>query len=317
MPSVSVIIPTRNRSQLLPRAIESARAAGTDVEVVVVDDASTDETAEVCRGINGIRYVRLERHQNVAGARNIGVLNSRGEYITFLDDDDVRLEGSINFQVEALCCAPRVGLIYGQALIADQRGVVTDTLYPAACPQGDIFWELLGRNFIPSGTPLFRRSCLLTTGLLDTSAPGIEDWDLWIRIAALYPVSALEQPVMIWRKPTPSSGQFTSRADRMVAMSTRHFRRKWLKLTRAAQASQPMQDEARRRFSENMASHLVCETASALVARQPLRAQRNALAALNLYPRESVRVAGGYALRLLKSGAKGRSPGTGEAAPLV
>src|SRR5688572_10955142 len=90
MARISVIIPTHSRPHLLPRAVESALAAGTDVEVVVVDDASTDETAEACRALKGIRYIRLAHNQGVAGARNVGVLSSTAEYIAFLDDDDLR-----------------------------------------------------------------------------------------------------------------------------------------------------------------------------------------------------------------------------------
>jgi len=101
-PRASIIIATHDRPQLLPRAVESAHAAGTDVEIVVVDDASTDETARVCQTLSGIKYVRTERNQRVAGARNIGLVASRGEYISFLDDDDTRLPDSLDAQIEAL-----------------------------------------------------------------------------------------------------------------------------------------------------------------------------------------------------------------------
>ena len=73
MPKVSVIITTHNRPHLLHQAIESAQAAGADIELIVVDDASTDETANVCKELSGIRYLRVERNQKVAGARNIGI----------------------------------------------------------------------------------------------------------------------------------------------------------------------------------------------------------------------------------------------------
>ena len=306
MPTVSVIIATHNRSALLPRAIESAHAAGGNVEVLVVDDASTDETADVCRIIPGIRYLRLERNQQEAGARNIGILNSSGDYITFLDDDDVRLAGSLDLQLKALSSAPEVGLIYGQARIADQSGLATEDVYPRRCPQGDVFWELLGQNFIPCGTAVFRRSCLFRTGLLDQSVPGMEDWDLWIRIASLYQVMALEQPLMVWRKSTPVSGQATSHAGEMASMSTSLFRRKWLNLPRAAEGSARKRRQARQQFSKNMASHLVFETARAFLTGHFLGAQKNALAALRLHPCASVRVAATYTLRLLLESAKGR-----------
>src|SRR3712207_6699120 len=111
MPSVSVIIPTHGRPRLLPRAVESARRAGRDVEVIVVDDASTDETAEVCRGLEGVRYVRLERNQGVAGARNVGLLVSTADYVAFLDDDDLRLPGSLDRQRAVLEARPAAGFV--------------------------------------------------------------------------------------------------------------------------------------------------------------------------------------------------------------
>jgi glycosyltransferase involved in cell wall biosynthesis len=98
MPGISVIIPTHRRPHLLPRAVESTLAAAADVEVVVVDDASTDETSQVCQAVKGIRYIRLEHNQGMAGARNVGILASSAEYIALLDDNDVRLPGCLDLQ---------------------------------------------------------------------------------------------------------------------------------------------------------------------------------------------------------------------------
>src|SRR5712691_725321 len=102
MLKVSVIISTHNRPHLLPKAINSAKDAARNVEIIVVDDASCDETATVCQSISGIKYVRVDRNQGVAGARNIGLIASSGEYITFLDDDDVRIPNSLDEQIEVL-----------------------------------------------------------------------------------------------------------------------------------------------------------------------------------------------------------------------
>lgn len=310
MPRISVIITSHNRPHLLPHAIASARAAGTDVEVVVVDDASTDETAHVCRTIPDIHYVRVERNQRIAGARNIGILNSTGDYISFLDDDDLRIAGSLDLQIEALVSAPDAALVYGQALIANQSGIVTGEFYPRCCPHGDVFWELLGQNFIPCGTVIFRRSRLFRVGLLDQSVPGVDDWDLWLRIASLYPIKAVEQPVMIWRKSTPASGQGTSCADEVVTMSTNQFRQKWLKLPPSKRALQSLKREAWRRFSKNMAGHLAFETARALKGRQFQRAQKNMLAALRLHPWGLLRLAtSSSSLKFLWAKANGNRSG--------
>jgi glycosyltransferase involved in cell wall biosynthesis len=280
MATISVVIPTHSRPHLLPRAVESAFAAGTDVEVVVVDDASTDNTAEACRALKGISYIRLDHNQGVAGARNVGVLSSSAEYIAFLDDDDLRLPGSLDLQLNILRNTPSAALIYGQALIGGATDRFAGDRYPQPCPEGDIFWQIVTQNFIPSGSVLFRRSCLFSTGLLDRSIAGIDDWDLWVRVAALYPIAALDQPVVIWRRPSPDSDQSSARAVDMVAMSTRQFRRHWLRMPRVAQASPAMRRKAARRFSQNMASHLASEAIRSLSRGQVMRANHCVVAAL-------------------------------------
>jgi len=280
MASISVIIPTHSRPHQLPRAVESALAAGTHVEVVVVDDASTDDTAEACRNLKGISYIRLAHNQGVAGARNVGVLSSSAEYIAFLDDDDLRLPGSLDVQLAILRNTPSAALIYGQALIGGATDRFAHDRYPQPCPEGDIFWQLITQNFIPSGSVLFRRSCLFSTGLLDRSIAGIDDWDLWVRIAALYPVAAVDQPVVIWRRPSPDSDQSSAQAVDMVALSTRQFRRHWLRMPRVAQASPVVRRKAARRFSQNMASHLASEAIRSLSRGQMMRANHCVVAAL-------------------------------------
>jgi glycosyltransferase involved in cell wall biosynthesis len=280
MASISVIIPTHSRPHLLPRAVESALAAGTDVEVVVVDDASTDETAEACRALKGISYVRLAHNQGVAGARNIGMLSSSAEYIAFLDDDDLRLPGSLDHQLAVLQNTPGAALIYGQALIGGATDRFAHDRYPQTCPEGDVFWQLVTQNFIPSGSVLFRRSCLFSIGLLDRSIAGIDDWDLWVRVAALYQVAAVDEPVMIWRRPSPDSDQSSARAVEMVALSTRQFRRHWLRMPRVTQASPVVRRKAAGLFSQNMASHLASEAFRSLSCGQVMRANSCVVAAL-------------------------------------
>jgi glycosyltransferase involved in cell wall biosynthesis len=291
MPRISIVIPTHNRPHLLPRVVESAFAAGTDVEVIVVDDASTDETAAVCKSLNGITYVRLDQNQGVAGARNAGVLASTTEFIALLDDDDLREPGSLDLQLALLTAHPETALVYGQARITSTDRLRQDC-YPQSCPSGDVFWQLLTQNFIPSGSVVFRRSCLDRAGLFDASIPGIDDWDLWLRIAALYPIAALDQPVMTWHKPSPDSEQHSARAVEMVALSTKRFREHWLKLPRAAAAPAAVRRKAWRQFSENMASHLAWEAARSLAYRQVIRGTHCFLAALRFH-------SSGLALRAL------------------
>ena len=291
MPRSSIIIATHSRPQLLPRAVESARAAGTDVEVIVIDDASSDETADVCWALKGIKYLRVERNQRVAGARNIGLVASKGEYISFLDDDDTRLPGSLDLQIDLLAQNRDAALVYGQALYADEDRQVSDELYPLECPQGDIFWQLLTRNFIPCGSAVFRRSAIVSLGLLDETIPGLDDWDMWIRIAELYPVVALEQPVVTWRRSNVRSAQGTSDAASIVSQSIRKFKMDWMKLPRVATASRDLKRTTWRQFSENMLEHALWQSARAVARGKPLRPLKNLMVAPQLDPSAIVRIA--------------------------
>jgi hypothetical protein len=302
MPRASIIIATHSRPQWLPRAVESARSAGRDVEIVVVDDASSDETAEVCRNLSGINYVRVDRNQRVAGARNVGLVASRGEYLSFLDDDDTRLSGSLDDQLAALDREPQAGLIYGQAILGDHEGKPARNSYPADCPQGDIFWKLLSRNFIPCGSVVFRRSCLSSVGLLDDSIPGLDDWDLWVRIAEIYPIMALETPVITWRRSTPTSGQGTSQAANLVSLSVQQFRNCWMNLPRARAASKRARRAAWRTFSENMAEHLLWESARALRRGRPGQSLRDLSVLPRLSPLSLMRIVEHRILRVPQTG---------------
>ena len=256
------------------------------MEVIVVDDASSDETAEVCRSLSGIRWIRTERNQRVAGARNLGILASTGDYISFLDDDDRRLPGSLDIQLKALEAQPEAGLIYGQSLSEDQRGNVTDDpVIPLKCPQGDVFWELLEWNFISCLTAVFRRECLNKVGLLDPNLAGFDDWDLWIRIAEVYPIAAVEEPVAVWRKASVGTEQGSSDLTRIFTAISRVYRRRWLTLPRAAQAVPGQGEKAMRSFFRRAANVVIWEAADAVQARQYKRALEKLFVAFRLSPR--------------------------------
>ena len=283
MPRASVIIPTYNRPHLLSRAVESAFAAGTDLEVVVIDDASVDETAEVCRKLSGITYVRLDHNEGVAGARNAGIAASSADYIALLDDDDIRLPGSIDLQL-AKFEKGDAALIYGQALFGGAVDYLNQNRYPHPCPDNDVFWQLLSQNFIPSGSVIVRRSCLPCSAPFNRSLAGIDDWDLWIRIAANHSVACVEEPVVIWRRPSPESDQGSANAVEMVMRSTKQFRESWLLMAPISDAEPVKRRAVAKRFSENMASHLVNEARRSISCGELLNANRCLFAAIRFHP---------------------------------
>lgn len=220
MALASVVIPTHNRARTLLKAIESAKNAGENVEVIVVDDASTDETASVCQELDGIVFIRLERNSGQSVARNAGILRSTGEFVAFLDDDDLRIPGSLDRQIDLLTENEGFGFAYGRVHIGDsERCQPTGEIRPARCPSGDIFWQLLSGNFIYIASVLVRRRSLEKVGLFDPHIRGTEDWDLWIRLAEAYPVGALEEPVAVYRDFTPNSNQTSSNKPKMFESS--------------------------------------------------------------------------------------------------
>jgi glycosyltransferase involved in cell wall biosynthesis len=257
MPSVSIVIPTHNRPHLLPRAVESARAAGTNLEIIVVDDASQDETAAVCREIPDIKYIRLERNQGVAGARNIGILASSSEFIAFLDDDDLRLPGSLDMQTAALAVAPEAGVVCGAMLIADQDYRLTGEISSANHAGGDVFWQLLELDFpVMPLCVVIRRDCFLRVGLLNNRLRGIDDWDILVRIAELYPVLVMKEPVGIYRQPAPSSHQGSSAQSAQLNRAVRH-QIQLFGLPRVRSAAKSEIKRARRRTVHRVADTLL------------------------------------------------------------
>jgi glycosyltransferase involved in cell wall biosynthesis len=223
MARVSVIIPTHNRPTRLPQAVASARAAARDVEIVVVDDASMDETTAVCQTLGDIHYVRVERNQGVAGARNIGIFESRAPYIAFLDDDDLRLPGSLDLQADLLDENGGAGFVCGGMIMADQNQRPTGEIIRPRHPGGDAFWELLELDFpVMPLSALIRKECFLRVGLLNRKVNSVDDWDIFTRIAELYPVIATQVPVGIYRKPTPDSAQGSSARASQLKLAARH-----------------------------------------------------------------------------------------------
>ncbi|MCU1267021.1 MAG: glycosyl transferase [Acidobacteria bacterium] len=284
MATVSLIIPTFNRPQLLGRAVASALNAGTDVEVIVVDDASTDNTASVCATLRGIKYVRLDRNQGVAGARNVGLLVSTGDFVAFLDDDDLRLPGSLDHQVSLLQADPEACFIAGAVLLADQNSIPTGKVAEPGSESGDLFWKVLelDLHLIP-GSVVVRKSCLFEVGLFNSHLAGIDDWDLWTRLAEGRPVLVDQRPVCIYRCASPSSGQGSSALARHLYAAVQHQRRLLL-LPRALKATASQRRSVRKRTRRRIADTLSWRAAEEL-PRGALRfAASNFFTALRLSP---------------------------------
>jgi glycosyltransferase involved in cell wall biosynthesis len=283
MPKLTVIVPTHNRAGLLERAVESVQRAGTDLEIIVVDNASTDNTSEVCAGLPNIRYFRLDQNLGEGGARNFGIQESRSEYLAFLDDDDLRLPGSLDKQYEVLLQNPRAALVYGPVLIGDEDCRPTGESYPASRPTGDVFWELLAFNFIPLPSVVARKQSLIATGLFASGLQPARDYDLWLRVAETFEVAAVDEPVAIYRRWNISGKQMSANLASQYSAGAA-VQARGLGSRRARQASAATRRRVRRELLNVISDSLLYEAVVAL-RRDDLRvAFRNAANAVRFQP---------------------------------
>jgi glycosyltransferase involved in cell wall biosynthesis len=198
MALVSVIIPTHNRKALLLRAVHCVIGQrDVDVELIVVDDGSSDGSAEAVRERFGSR-VTLVRHEEPTGvstARNDGIMRASGEWIAFLDDDDVWAPDKLTSQMAELERSGRLW-VYSGMVATDVDLNILHGVRPD--PPEVIADEILVRNRLPSGPSnvVVRRTALDEVGLFDRSLRYNADWDMWIRIARMGPPALVPRPLL-------------------------------------------------------------------------------------------------------------------------
>jgi glycosyltransferase involved in cell wall biosynthesis len=188
-PRVSVVIPTHNRGNIVGRAVRSAlEQTLSDIEVIVVDDGSTDDTADVLSELDEprLRTVHLPLKGGVAHARNVGIAQARAEWVALLDDDDEWLPRKLESQIERADATndARVGAVYCSLKFITPEGEESP-FAEARLSEGQILRELLwpGQLVTPS-TFLLKRRALFEVGGFDESFEAAEDRDCWLRLAS-------------------------------------------------------------------------------------------------------------------------------------
>lgn len=204
-PVISVVIPAYNRESFIVPAVESVLGQGIDaIEVIVVDDCSTDGTVAALEGIYDprLRIVRHERNKGEAGARNTGVRESKGEYVAYLDSDDQWLPGKLKAQLEYMQAAsPEVGGVYTLHYRLYQNGRKSITGYiPDGAPL--TFEKLLvkGASISAGSTLMFRRALYDVVGPYDEQARLYVDWDWLLRFLKIARLDLIPEPYAVYEK---------------------------------------------------------------------------------------------------------------------
>ncbi len=203
MASISVIITTYNYARFLPGAIESVLGQTyMPDEVIVVDDGSTDDTAQVAARYadRGVRYLYKE-NGGASSARNAGIRASQGELLAFLDSDDRWMPDKLAKQVEHMEKYPQVGLVTAgerqMSIGADGEGQAPWLLKREAVGTANVYRTMLVENFIGNASlTLIKRECFRRVGLFDEGIGLGQDWDMWLRIARIFPVGVIEEPLI-------------------------------------------------------------------------------------------------------------------------
>jgi|GEM_PF-2351979 hypothetical protein len=201
MTHITVVIPTYNRADCLPKTLDSVLAQTYgDYDVVVVDDGSTDETQRVLGGYTGLIQVVQQPNLGVGQARNTGIRAAKGQYIAFLDSDDIWIPKKLELQVLALESDRDLKWVYSDAYAFDgETGQWLFLLSDLARQyEGEISKSLLLEDFIPSPTPVVARSVFDEVGSF-SDIQVVEDWEMWLRIAARYPIRRVPQSLAGYR----------------------------------------------------------------------------------------------------------------------
>jgi glycosyltransferase involved in cell wall biosynthesis len=210
-PAVSVVIPAHNAGAYLPDCLASVHSQSCDagVEIIVVDDGSVDASVAIARSTPGVTCLSQPR-RGPSAARNAGIAAARGEYIAFLDADDLWPPGKLDIQLRMLRQQPATALVFGDCRQFDASGAWPRTEFEAGRqgaaawgPSGlvpDAYPRLLAENFITTGSVIVRHAALAEVGGFSDDLHLVEDLDLWLRIARRRPIAWCGEVCLLRRR---------------------------------------------------------------------------------------------------------------------
>ena len=198
-PLVSVIIPTFNRASFVLEAADSVlKQTVEDFELIVVDDGSTDETEKALTQYQGRFIYHFQDNQGVSAARNRGIQTARGKWIAFLDDDDLWLPEKIETQIKFFSKTPDAMICQTEEIwIRNGRRVNPRKKHQKF--SGNIFAPSLLLCLVSPSAVMIKRELFEQVGCFDETLPACEDYDLWLRISAQFPIFLIDRPLVVKR----------------------------------------------------------------------------------------------------------------------
>jgi GT2 family glycosyltransferase len=262
-PLISIVIPTYNRVHRLQSCLQSVLAARLDgAEIIVVDDGSTDDTAEMIKAVGAsVRYVRRQ-NGGPSAARNTGIRAARGRYIAFMDSDDRFVPGVRERLAALLDLRPHVAAAFTDAIVKSPDGTSSraflrddrlEAFWQIPCeqtPEGLRVFDraaffrqmVLDRCYMVPSITLVRRSALDRVGLFDERLVGYEEWDLFTRLAAEYTFAYIDEPGAIVEK---HDSNLSRDVEKMIVQGL-------VILQKFLDGAVPLSDDLRRATSEKL-----------------------------------------------------------------
>jgi glycosyltransferase involved in cell wall biosynthesis len=230
-PLVSVVIPAFNVERFIGETLDAVLQQTYDnFEVIVVDDGSTDRTAELVREYSQRDpRIRLYLQSNLgpSEARNTAIAKSRGQFIAPLDADDIWYPEKLQKQVDCMLrFGPNTGVVYSWTAYLDEQGSLTGG-FSARTDEGRVFLRLLCSNFIATGSvPLIRRSCFAEVGGYRPEFVGLEDKELYLRIAEKHEFRVVPEFLVGYRQVRGSTSHAYARIEECHKRLTNEIRRR-------------------------------------------------------------------------------------------
>jgi glycosyltransferase involved in cell wall biosynthesis len=214
MPTISVIVPAYNAARTILETINSVlQQTFSDFELIVINDGSTDQTLERLSTVKDPR-LKIFSYSNggLSTARNRGITHAEGEFIAFLDADDLWTVDKLELQLAALQQHPEAGVAYSWNYSMDEKGESFSAKNPIFF-EGNVYAQLLVDNFIVNGSNcMIRKQAVESVGEFDPAVAGAADWDYWLRLAAHWPFVVVRQYQVFYRA---SSGSMSANIEYM------------------------------------------------------------------------------------------------------